>query len=323
MNRLNATLRARLRAESEPDRGSALLGAVLFSVIIAGMAVVLLSIIVTAVYPASLAQARGRTVYNAEAGLQSALGILRSAKLSPATIDAKTGSYLGDRTKLPCSISGTVDGNVGSNEVYDVALRYYDDAHNPSGQTDAWRAANALPCPLSSAGTQPYFALIEATGSTAAVAASGDAGDRKLSAIYEFTVSNERILGGRIYTYGGGKYCLEASAVPPASGEPATPITIKFTPAAQCTPTDARNQVQLWEYTTAYQLKLSSTVAEDGTGGYCITAPNLITTTTSSPAPDPRCRTTGTNRASGLPASRRTRPTSSAARRTRSLSVLR
>ena len=97
------------------------------------------------------------------------------------------------------------------------------------------------PCPLST--TQPYFALIEATGSTAAVAYSGSAGDRKLSAIYEFTVSNERILGGRIWTYGGAKYRLEATGTPPASGEPSTRDQRQVDPrGAMCAPPTTRTQ---------------------------------------------------------------------------------
>src|SRR5690606_7438486 len=158
-------------------------------------------------------------------------------------------------TKLPCSLSGTTDGVAGSTEAYSVSIRYYID--NPSGQDDSWRAANALACPLSS--VQPYFALIEATGSTGPVATSGNAGNRKLSAIYEFTVSNERILGGRIWSYGSGKYCLEATGTPPASGEPVPPIKVKFTPKADCVAT--KNATQLWEYTTDWRLKLSSTAA--------------------------------------------------------------
>lgn len=276
MTRFNALLRRHLRRRA--DEGSALLGAVLFTIIIAGMAVVLLSVVVTAVYPATVAQARGRTVYNAEAGLQSALGILRAAMQTPAKVDPKTGSYLGDRAKLPCTISGTTDGIAGSQEAYEVSMRYY--LENPSGKDDAWRTANALTCPLTASSVQPYFALIEATGTTGPVGESGDAGNRRLSAIYEFTVSNERILGGRIYTYGGGKYCLEATATPPASGEPPTTINVKFTPAAQCT--SARNATQLWEYTTDWHLKLSSTSDENGNGGYCITAPVTTTRTETS-----------------------------------------
>ena len=84
--------------QAEPERGSALLGALLFSIVIAGMAVVLVSIIVTAAYPAALAQARGRTVYNAEAGLQSALGVLRAAKVSPAQRST--------RRPVPTSVTG-------------------------------------------------------------------------------------------------------------------------------------------------------------------------------------------------------------------------
>ena len=99
-------------------------------------------------------------------------------------IDAKTGSYLGDRAKLPLLDLGHGRWCQRKRRVYEVALRYFDDDHNPSGQSDAWRASNALPCPLTSASTQPYFALIEATGSTGAVASNGAAGDRRLSAIY-------------------------------------------------------------------------------------------------------------------------------------------
>ena len=153
----------------------------------------------------------------AETGLQSALGLVRSA------VNPLTGQ--GDRTKLPCGsqITGTVnDTSVNSDKSqYRVSLVYYD--ADPRGQSASWLAANLISC-SSLATTTPSYVTFASTGTNNA--AFGQPGDRTLTATYVIRTDNQNIPGGLIPNYydGASSYlnlCMDAG-----SGNPTTGTTV-------------------------------------------------------------------------------------------------
>ena len=119
--------------------------------------------------------------------------------------------------------------------------------------------------------SQPKYALITSKGTAAAGAGSGIAvtGDRTISAVYAFKVSNINIPGGRIFDETNA-FCLEA--VPRASGSIGPGSFIKFVSASSCTPSTTNDAKQLWIYDTDYEIKLASTTVVGGTP-LCITGP--------------------------------------------------
>lgn len=263
--RLQAAFRARL-AQGDNERGVALLSAMIFMIIMAGLSVVIVSTVLGQIVPSNLAQKGTRTIYAAQAGLQTSLGLLRSAAGNPVNNHGQQQTF-GDPTKLPCALPGSpLTGNVdgGTNGVtYKVTIAYF--AQDPTAKTSFWRAdaANQISCTSVHTGTQPRFALLESTGHAPMYVGAADTstGDRKLSAIYQFMVSNTNIPGGRIYDYNNA-YCLHADTKTAGS-------VIVFKPKASCTDDSS----ELWIYDTDYAIKLaSSTVA--GSTELCITGPN-------------------------------------------------
>ena len=247
---------ARRRIRPGNDEGIALLSALLFMIVMSGLAVVLLSVIMAQLVPAATAQKRTQTVNAAEAGLEASLGIIRSIGLPANAL----GKVFGDITDLPCSVSGKVDGTTAIT-TYTASVRYY--ASDPANQSESWLTANKMAC-SSSTGvpTQPLYAVITSKGDGGGVQGltAANAGNRSVTATYQFKITNVNIPGGRIFD-STSRYCLEA--VTATSGS-----LVKFVAAANCT-VDAR---QLWSYGIDYQLKLASTVSPTDLG-LCITGP--------------------------------------------------
>lgn len=248
------------------ERGIALLAAVFFMVFAAGLSVVLLSTILSQSAPAISAAKNTRTVYSAQAGLQSALGLIRSAAGAP---DA-TGHIFGSTSKLPCrdmgnELIGLVNGTT-SGAGYAVTIDYY--KTDPTNETDAWRASplNKIACSalVASTPTVPSYAYVYAGGKDASVPADPDSGDRSLAAVYKFKVSNVNIPGGRIWNV-NRSYCLQAD------NDKNNP-NVDFVPASGCVDTNPKTYLQLWTYSPDYQLILSSTTAV-GKTPICITGP--------------------------------------------------
>ncbi|WP_460801903.1 hypothetical protein [Microbacterium sp. GXF6406] len=242
------------------ERGSALLMTIIFSVLAGGLMLVLLSVLLSQAQASGLAQKNTRTGYAAQAGIQATLSVLRSSTVSI------NGTTYGDPSRLPNTLSGTVDGLPDSDLGYDVTIAYY--STDPSGQSDSWLAANALPYPLSSAtGQQPKYARIVASGTDAAITGlGGDVADRTVSALYTFTTTNVNIPGGLIKS-ADSTGCLKA--VSPSVGS-----LIKMVPLSECTD-DTRD---MWVYDTDYRIKLANTV---GTADVlCITGQQWAATPT-------------------------------------------
>jgi len=253
--RWRGALESRLTASGD-DRGVALLTALMFMILAAGLSLVLLSTILSQAVPAYTAAKNTRTVYAAQAGLQSALAIIRSVAAPP---DADNHVF-GAPEKLPCSVAGSVSAE-GTGASYAVTVQYF--SSDPTNMTPDWRNKNALVCSTSTGvATVPKFAYVASSGLDAAIPGSGSAtiGNRALSAIYQFKITNINIAGGMIYN-SDSTFCAEAVGKTAGS-------EVKFVKAAQCLNTP----LQLWIYAPDWQLKLASTVGV-GLTSMCITGP--------------------------------------------------
>jgi hypothetical protein len=269
------TLVARVRGD-DSESGVALLSAMIFMIIMAGISAVLLSTVLAQSVPSVAAQRNTKTIYAAQAGVQASLAMLRSAAAPPDS----TGHVFGDLSQLKCTVTGRVDAQ--NNGVgYSAQISYY--ASDPK----AVPAPSALGCtPTGGVVDQPKFAVIKSQGTTPAVNGGGTpvAGSRAISATYSFKVSNVNIAGGRIFDDSNTR-CLEAVPVVtagywtgpwwaqvwvPASSSIKAGSEIKYT--SVCTPSTASDATQLWVYDKDYEIKLASTTVEGATP-LCITGP--------------------------------------------------
>ena len=252
------------RVRESGERGVALMSAMLFMILLAGMSLVLLSVIVSQIGPTFAAQKSTKTVYAAQGGLQAALGVVRSAAAAPNA----TGAIFGAPSKLPCTFSGNLDGATDTVS-YVVKIGYY--LVDPTGKNDAWLAspANKLACATpGGVAVTPLFAYLVSEGTgTSALGRDADEGNRSVAAIYKFKVTNVNISGGRIYNFERNE-CLEA--VPTTGTTIATGSLVRFRAVGStgCSTNTAR---QLWIYDNSYQIKLASSV--DAGAPLCITGP--------------------------------------------------
>lgn len=247
------TLLERRRAAEAGDEGVAMLTVIMLIMVMSALSVLLLGVIVAQVKPTMFADKNTRTVFAAETGIDSALSQIRSA-LGPVDID---GNIYGAPTKLPCTVQGKVNGST-STLTYSVNVSYFD--QDPTGTTDAWRAANKLICtPGTGVTISPSFAILSASGLDAGVSGlATTAGDRLLETMYTFKVTHNNIEGGTIYAF-GDKHCLQATGQVIGS-------TVTYVDSAQCGNDDPR---QLWTYGTDYAIHLS--VTDLGATPLCLT----------------------------------------------------
>lgn len=266
---LITSLRDRTLRGDAAERGVAMLSAIFFMVVVAGLSVVLLSVALSQQAPTLTAQKGTKTIYSAQAGLQAALGVIRTAA-GPASPD---GQRLGSTAKLPCALNGTVEGT-GTGTSYQVEVQYF--IIDPRGKDASWRDDEKMDCSppdgvlpdgtspkknASGVWENPQFAYIRATGIGEALPGKpADFGNRSLSAIYKFRVNSENIAGGRILSR-DGQYCLYAESENDGS-------EMAWRPIASCTD----NAKELWVYATDYRLKLARTILNNA-AGQCITGP--------------------------------------------------
>ena len=259
INRLLAERFSRLRESRES--GVALMSVMLFMILLSGMSLVLLAIILGQIGPSYAAQKGTKTVYAAQAGLQAALGVIRNIGLAPNA----SGIVYGNLAKLPCSVTGSVDGENPS-ITYAAAVTYY--SEDPTDKGDAWinNTANQIACsPSTGVAKQPSFAYVVSRGTgTATAALSAAEGNRSIAAVYKFRVTRVNVPGGRIYD-GGRTNCAQAQSV---TGTSAVGIGSKvlFVAAASCTV----DSTQLWVHDSSYQIKLASTLVA-GAVPLCVT----------------------------------------------------
>jgi hypothetical protein len=240
------------------DEGVAMVSVILFMILLSGLSLVLLGVIVGQMGPAYAAQKGTKTVYAAQAGLQSGLSAVRAATKVVA------GKTVGDLTKLPCRIKAGVDGTGDSEIGYTVRVDYY--TQDPTGKSEAWlaSAANKLACTSTNyaGSTQPRYAYIVSSGyGESAVGRNATESNRSVAAIYKFQISNVNIPGGRMFTYDRSA-CMQADATTAGS-------RIRFLAAASCATNDNR---QLWAYGADWKIKLASSIVNPGDPGMCVTA---------------------------------------------------
>ncbi len=254
VTRFRDAIVARVRG-NHSESGVALLSAILFMIIMAGVSVVLLSTVLGQVVPSTLAQRNTKTIYAAQAGVQASLAMLRSASKTDST-----GTY-GDPTKLVCSLTGSIDAQ-NNGLSYVATISYF--------TTDPTKTATptALGCSGAGVSGQPKYAKISSQGIAAPVAgvSSTPTGSRYLSAVYTFKVTNVNIPGGRIFS-GDNTQCLQANSASAGS-------VINFVMASACTSSPTNDATQLWIYDTDYEIKLASTTVA-GSTSLCITGPAI------------------------------------------------
>jgi Ricin-type beta-trefoil lectin domain len=261
MRRLSKSVMARVHS-AENERGVAMFSAIIFMIIMAGLSTALLSTVLAQNIPVYVAQKGTQTINTAQAGMEAAMGLIRTA----TDVDGSGATY-GDPSELPCTVTGKPNAQVDGLS-YSVQISYF--VQDPTGKDPTWQAANDLNCSSTSGITDsvsgvlktPNYALIAAKGigSNIPGSASTTLGNRSVQAIYKFMVSAVNIPGGRIYDFAGG-YCLDATAATAGS-------TVRFLAAASCT----NNAKELWVYATDYEIKLASTVTTSNPG-LCITGP--------------------------------------------------
>jgi hypothetical protein len=269
--RLRRALMAHLETQDR-ERGVAMLTAILFIIIMAGVSTIILGVVTAQTIPSYLDQKGTKTVYSAQAGIQAALSIIRSG----STLDTTSGNYYGDPSKMPCVLSGTTNGLTDGNS-YSVSIAYF--TTDPTGQSASWITANQLTCKtgtLAQYGTSAYglsttpkFALITSAGAASQIPIVTSQANRSITALYTFQVSTANILGGLINNNDQSD-CLQA--VKALAGQ-----AIVFVAASSCSSTGANAALQLWSYTTDWQIALTST--EVGgvvtTASLCITGPTV------------------------------------------------
>jgi len=275
-------------ATDKTDAGVALLSAILFMVLVAGLSIVLVSAVLNQMFPTALAQKRTATIYAAQAGMQTALDLLRSAATAP---DAN-GNVYGAPSQLPCALSGNVNAQ-NDGITYMVTVQYF--LTDPTGMSSSWLSSHQMTCrasnlsnpgvSVSGVSTSPKFAYLISSGlgSAALGVSTPTLGNRSVAAVYQFKVSNVNLAGGRIFD-ANSQYCLDAVTATAGSN-------VQFLPLSQCT-NDAQ---ELWSNGPDYQLKLASTTTNSA-AGLCITGPLTATGPTQNAILQPCLATTDPNR---------------------------
>lgn len=255
------------------DDGVAILFVLVSLLVVGGLTVMLLGVLLSELGPTVYQRKTARSMAASQAGLQSGLAAIRAA----ASTSPGTGTT-GDRSKLPCptaadplrgSISGLRDQGTIS---YAVQIRYY--TVNPRGQTEEWRAANALACaPGSGTAVTPLYALLQALGeATTGGGPLSEWGKRSTELVYTFNRTDQAFLGGVIRTdiraTSDTNLCWEAASVPAVAG-----TTVRLAP---CSP---GAEAQTWSYRPDYSIVLSQTqlATFPPTGGMCLSADGAAT----------------------------------------------
>jgi hypothetical protein len=183
------------RRSASGDDGIALVLTVFLMLLVASMSMVIGTAVLIQVKPTQFEAKATQTVFAAEAGLDIALNRIRGAQDNKGE---------GTRRELPCTatagtvVSGPVAPAVGGTE-YNVRIRYY--TSDPSAATESWRAdpANLVACASDGPVTVPAYALVESTGTGAALPGTANTATRVLEQTYRFQTTNANIPGGRIF----------------------------------------------------------------------------------------------------------------------------
>ncbi len=233
---------------SAPDReaGVAMMTALFLILVIGMLAILVTGVVIAQITPTMFNKKNSRTIAAAEAGVNAALGQMRSATAA----DPVNGSTYGNSQALPCQVSGPVDAS-SPDLTYRVTITYF--RNDPRGKDAAWRDANKMICRPETSGqpgvaVTPAYAVIGAEGLDRGVPGlAAESGDRAIETTYQFDVSNLNIEGGNIFSYGTA-FCLVADSA-------TADAKIRYQPASECKIDSATN---LWSWRTDYRIHLSS-----------------------------------------------------------------
>jgi hypothetical protein len=241
---------SRTRRRAPADEGIALLLTVFLMLLVASMSLIIGTVVLMQVKPTQYEGKSTRTVNSAEAGFDVALNRIRAAQNAKGE---------GLRTQLPCTATaGTVlAGPVGPgtrDSTYSVKIRYY--AADPTKQSESWRAStgNLIACQAGSPSTTPAYALLESTGTGAALPGTNNTATRVLEQTYRFQTSNANIPGGQIRNHDSG-LCLAVD-----DHKPGERVRVR---TCDSTGTNLR---QKWAYTPELLLKTTDSAGEE----YCV-----------------------------------------------------
>lgn len=217
--------------------------ALMLIMVVATLSILVLGTLVSQVRPASLVQKTTRTIFAAETGTQVALGELRTTLAAPDT----NSDIYGDPTRLPCSLSGAVDGD-SSQLRYAVTVQYF--TVDPSRLTTEERSQQKQQCGVNAGrgvAVVPAYAVITSQGLAAGVPGlATTSGDRTLETQYAFRRTNKNVPGG-LFRTSDLAYCLTANSATAES---------EVTYRAAC----ARSDLNSWVHTETSTIALASTV---------------------------------------------------------------
>ncbi len=232
MNRrsLMGLLQDRIRGEQDPESGFAMIFTLLLIFIVAALSIAVAGIVYNESKPTQQQRKTVATVDAAYAGLQVALGQIRSANSGGAGVltglrctGATAATFVSNgtaaQTTSGVTYTGTVNttsGNTASagNSAYAVSVSYY--ATNPTGQNVSWLASNALKCPLAQVPDYAYLQSHGVVNNQTTVS-----GDRTEHATYQFSTTNLNVPGGRIKN-GAGTMCWTVPSSNVGVGSPVT-----------------------------------------------------------------------------------------------------
>lgn len=251
MNRIRSAIEKR-------DEGVALLSVILLMIMVAFFSILLLGLVLAQTTPTLMSNKNSRTLTAAQAGIDATVGQFRNA----TSLDA-TNQLMGDIHKLPCVVTGTVDGTGGATH-YTTTVQYFSD--DPDGKDQAWREANALTC-YTGSGTNgglravPHFAIMSSEGFDDTSTAVGSRAERVIEATYTFQLTTIKVSGGLIMD-SNSAYCLVATST--SSG-----ANIRYQPANS---TDCATQTEYntWSWRNDYMIHLTANDA-DGRTPLCLT----------------------------------------------------
>jgi Ricin-type beta-trefoil lectin domain len=255
-----------LRRMRRDDRGS-LAMAMVIAIVAAGLGAVLLPMTITQINATSFDHSRVLELDAAEAGVDVALGLVRS---SVSTSGAGIVSALPCTTTSP--VTGTVAGSTGGLS-YSVTLGYY--TQDPIGHTAAWQhvyaAGNGGMGMICASGSGTFFPPThEQVPSYVLVTSTGrdSRGSRTLKNTYVVQTSNANVAGGTVYLFPSGStnYCMDAGSARPVAG-----VAVKL---QQCV-TPATQQ-QAWSYNSDLSVQLVSSVTSAYPNGLCLSTPTAL-----------------------------------------------
>jgi hypothetical protein len=238
------------RPGTTDDRGSLPL-AMLVTLVGMAMTAALVPVVVNQITGTRTVDERTKALDAAQAGIDAALGQLRSATTA-------VGALVGKLESLPPCLMSGVQALGGLR--YNVSITYWGLPDNSDDTTPV-----LLGCPTLDV---PATATLTATGSgrPSGSLTAGSAGTRTIEATYTFKTNNENITGGAIQLASPtvNPLCMDAGAdASPATGAPVTMQVCKVGGSSD----------QRFAYTTDLAIKLVGSETAAAPAGMCLDAP--------------------------------------------------